>query len=164
MIDVKRAITLMASHSVDFVVIGGVALSLYSSAYVTYDIDFCFSRHRDNLRRISEALAPFNPRLRGFPKDLPFIWDEGSLSHGSVFTLETDIGEIDLLTEVTGLGVYADVLNESVTFDLFGFVVNVLSIDGLIRAKNASGREKDIPGLRILEAIREASLDEEDEY
>ena len=162
MIDVKRAITEMASHSVDFVVIGEVALSLYSSAYVTYDIDFSFSLHRENLKRICEALAPFSPRLRGFPRDLPFIWDERTLLNGTAFTLETDIGEIDLLAEVAGIGVYEEVLNESVKFDLFGFEVNVLSIDGLIKAKTAAGREKDNPGLRILKAVREASLDEEE--
>lgn len=162
MIDVEKAIVAMASNDVDFVVIGGVALSIHSAAYVTYDIDFAYSRAKDNLAKIATALAPFGPRMRGFPKELPFIWDASTLSNGSVFTLDTVIGDIDLLSEVKGLGDFAQVLASSEKFDLWGFSVNVLSVDGLIAAKSAAGREKDISGLKHLEAIREALTDEID--
>jgi len=161
MIDVEKAIVAMASNHVDFVVVGGVALSIHSAAYITYDIDFAYSRNRDNLAKIAAALAPFSPRLRGFPKELPFIWDASTLGNASVFTLDTSIGDIDLLSEVKGLGTYADVLASSEKFDLWGFSVNVLSIDGLIAAKRAAGREKDTPGLKHLEAIKEATSDDD---
>ena len=161
MIDVEKAIVAMASNHVDFVVIGGVALSIHYAAYVTYDIDFAYSRSKDNLVKIAKALGPYEPRLRGFPKELPFIWDASTLSNGSVFTLDTSIGDIDLLSEVKGLGDYSVVLTASEKFELWGFDVNVLSVDGLITAKTAAGREKDVPGLKHLEAIKEAiSLDD----
>lgn len=161
MIDIEKAIVAMASEAVEFCIIGGVALSIHSAAYVTYDIDFCYDRARGNLEKIATALAPFNPRLRGFPKDLPFTWDVSTLSKGSVFTLDTSLGDIDLLSEVKGIGTFADVLGESTTFHLYGYDVYVLSIDGLIKAKTAASREKDIPGLKHLEAIREATSDNE---
>ena len=41
--------------------------------------------------------------------ELPFIWDESTLRNGSLFTLTTGLGEIDLLGEVLGLGSYAEV-------------------------------------------------------
>ncbi len=163
MIDIEKAIVAMASNDVDFVVIGGVALSIHATAYVTFDIDFAYSRSKQNLIKIAEALAPYEPRPRGFPKELPFIWDASTLSNGSVFTLDTSIGDIDLLSEVKGLGDFADVLANSEKFDLWGFNVKVLSIDGLIAAKTAAGREKDIPGLKHLEAIKEALSDEGNE-
>lgn len=156
MIDVEKAIVAMASNRVDFVVIGGVALSIHSAAYVTYDIDFAYSRSKDNLTRIATALAPFSPRLRGFPIELPFIWDSSTLSNGSVFTLATSIGDIDLLSEVKGLGDFVAVMEASEKVELWGFKVNILSVDGLIAAKTAAGREKDVPGLKHLEAIKEA--------
>lgn len=161
MIDIEKAITAMASESVDFVLIGGVALAIHSAAYVTYDIDFCYERSRANLERIAKALSPFGPRLRGFPEDLPFIWDATTLSNGSVFTLDTSIGEIDLLSEVKGLGVFEDVRHQSEPYSLFGYQVMVLSVDGLILAKTAAGRGKDIPGLKHLEAIKAANSDDE---
>lgn len=161
MIDIEKAITAMASESVDFVLIGGVALAIHSAAYVTYDIDFCYDRSRSNLERIAKALSPFEPRLRGFPRDLPFIWDAATLSNDSVFTLDTSIGEIDLLSEVKGLGAFEEVRHQSEWYQLFGYRVLVLSVDGLIKAKTAAGREKDILGLRHLEAIKAANSDDE---
>ncbi len=161
MIDIEKAIVAMASNDVDFVVIGGVALSIHATAYITFDIDFAYSRSRDNLAKIANALAPFNPRLRGVPPELPFIWDASTLSNGAVFTLDTAIGDIDLLSEVKGLGEFTDVLASSEKFELWGFSVNILSVDGLIAAKTAAGREKDVPGLKHLEAIREAMSENE---
>jgi hypothetical protein len=162
MIDAKEAIVAMASRSVDFVLIGGIALNLHAAAYLTYDIDFCYSRKQDNLDRIADALAPFKPRLRGFPPDLPFIWDSRTLSNGTVFTLETEIGEIDLLGEVAGIGTYADVLAASEKWNIYGLGINVLSIDGLIRAKKAAGRPKDEEGIRLLEALKESESEDEE--
>src|SRR5690606_22853045 len=118
------------------------------------------SRSKDNLERIVKALAPYKPRPRGFPEGLPFIWEASTLANGSVFTLDTSIGDIDLLSEVKGLGDFADVLAASEKFELWGFNVNVLSIDGLIAAKKATGREKDITALKHLEALREATSEE----
>ena len=161
MIEIEKAIVAMAAEAVDFCVIGGVALSIHSAAYVTYDIDFCYDRSRHNLERISRALAPFTPRLRGFPKDLSFIWDTSTLANGSAFTLDTSIGDIDLLSEVKGIGTFSDVIRDSTKFHIYGYDVHVLSIEGLVKAKTAAGREKDIPGLKHLEAIREATSDNE---
>jgi hypothetical protein len=162
MIDVKKAIITLAMHDVDFVVIGGVALSIHSAAYVTYDIDVCFSRTRGNLDRVANALTPFHPRLRGFPPDLPFIWDASTLLNGTTFTLDTDLGDFDLLGEVGGIGSYEAVLAISDPWDIYGYKINILSIDGLIKAKEMAGREKDIPGLKILYALRDSESAEED--
>lgn len=63
MIDVEKAIVAMASNDVDFVIIDGVALSVHATAYITFDIDFAYSRSKDNLAKIAKALAPFSPRL-----------------------------------------------------------------------------------------------------
>ncbi len=57
----------MASNDVDFVVIGGVALSVHATAYIMFDIDFAYSRNKENLAKIAKTLAPYSPRLRGFP-------------------------------------------------------------------------------------------------
>ncbi len=161
MIDIEKAIVALATESADFVLIGGVALSIHSAAYVTYDIDFCFSREKANLVKITRALSPFSPRPRNFPKELPFIWDVSTLGNGSVFKLDTSIGDIDLLSEVAGLGSYENVLSQSEKFEMFGVEIDVLSVAGLIAAKIAAGREKDLLGLTHLKAIQAAHSDSE---
>ncbi len=162
MIKPIEALQAFAENKVDFVLIGGMAIRSHGSSYLTQDLDICFSRNKENLQKIVAALAPFKPHLRGFPKELPFVWDASTLNQGTNFTLETEIGDIDLLAEVSGIGTYADVLKSSVIMILYGYNINVLSIDGLIKAKRAAGRIKDLNILPELEALREILSDEEE--
>ena len=71
------------------------------------------------------------------------------------FTFDTDAGELDLLGDVRGVGLYLDCLENADEAEIFGYRYNVLSIDKLIDAKRTSGRPKDLIMLRELEAIRE---------
>jgi hypothetical protein len=142
---------------VEFVVIGGVAIRAHGSAYVTVDLDICYARNRENLARITRALANQNPRFRDFPSELPFVWDERTLQHGTNFTMVTALGEIDLLGEVTGLGDYHAVQAHSTIIPIFDLPCQVLSLEGLIIAKRAAGRPKDLMVLPELEALVELS-------
>jgi predicted nucleotidyltransferase len=157
MIRLRETLELLDRHGVEFVIIGGVAISLHGSSYVTFDLDICYARTPENLRRLSDALAEQHPRLRDLPEALPFVWDERTLRHGTNFTLATDLGEIDLLGEVAGVGTFADALAASVVMSLFGIECRVLSLDALIEAKRAAGRTKDLLILPELEALREAT-------
>ena len=160
MIILETAIQSLAANKVDFVIIGGVAIRIHSSAYVTLDLDFCYARTKENHIRIVSALTQFNPRPRNFPEDLPYFFDERSLQNATNFTFETTIGDIDLLGEVAGVGDYSKVLKESEVFELYGYDVRVLSINALIKAKTAAGRTKDLLVLPELEALREVLSDE----
>lgn len=105
---------------------------------------------------LAHALRPVNPRLRGAPAGLPFSFDEETLKRGLNFTLSTDLGDIDLLGEVAGLGTYDDVEASAMTVELFGRTQWVLTLDALIASKQAAGRPKDLRMLPELEALREA--------
>ena len=84
-------------------------MKLRFSAYVTNDLDICYSRDRNNLTKLALALVPYHPRPRGFPDGLPLVWDTATLAKGTIFTLTTQLGIIDLLAEVAGVGTYEDV-------------------------------------------------------
>jgi hypothetical protein len=161
-IELSPALEALTENKVEFIIVGGIAITAYGSAYITKDLDFCYLRTPENIKRIINALAPFNPRLRGFPKELPFIWDERTLQNGTNFTLETDIGDIDLLGEVAGVGDYRAVKTDSVEMEICDVLVNIISLDALIDAKRAAGRTKDLLVLPELEALREVLNDEED--
>ena len=154
--NLEKAFHALCDAGVDFVVIGGVAATLHGSAHVTFDLDICYSRANANLKRVTKALAPFQPRPRGFPNGLPFIWDEATLRNSSVLTLETAIGSIDLLTEVAGLGTYEEIRAQAKIADTFGRRIAVLDISSLIRAKRAAGRSKDLAIIPELEGLMEA--------
>lgn len=145
---------------VDFAIIGGWAAILHGGANVTNDLDVCYSRQPENLMRLAGALAPFHPRLRDLPGDLPFVWDAATLHNGTNFKLWTDFGGIDLLAEVSGLGGFEEVKESSVLVRVFDRDVWTLDLPSLIKAKRAAGREKDLRALPELEGLLKAQESE----
>jgi len=162
MIDLFEVARLLSQSNVEFVIVGGLAIRSHGGNYITEDLDICYSRTRENLKKLASVLAPLKPRPRGFPENLPFVFDWSTLQHGTNFTFTTSMGDIDLLGEVKGLGTYDELRKNSIIVNLDGFPTNILSIPGLIIAKEAAGRPKDEPGLRVLYALRDSDLDEED--
>jgi hypothetical protein len=156
MSDVRDVLRALAQVDAKVVVVGGVALQLQGSAYITQDIDFAYERTRENAKRVADALRPFNPRPRDYPEGVAFIFDTQTLITNEVLTLETDAGDVDLLGSIKGIGGYGDVEAFAEMLPFERFQIRVLSVEGLIIAKRAAGRPKDEPGLIELEAIREA--------
>jgi hypothetical protein len=74
-----------------------------------------------------------------------------------MFTLQTDVGEIDLLAEVAGLGDFAEVKRHSIQVEAFDRTIATLTLPALIRAKLAAGREKDRSALPELQSLLEAA-------
>lgn len=161
MIELKQALEAFSRCDVEFIIVGGVAMNLHGSAHVTFDLDICYDRRRANLKRIVAALAPYHPRLRGLPENLPFVWDEQMLQSGTNFTFTTDLGDIDLLGEVAGVGSYSDAFAASVAVPLYGVECRILTLDSLIASKRAAGRTKDLLVLPELEALREIAEENE---
>jgi predicted nucleotidyltransferase len=151
----ERLIAVLSQGQVEFVLIGGLAAIAHGSAHMTYDVDVCYRRTAENIARLCEALEPYHPYLRGAPPGLPFRLDLATVQSGLNFTLTTDIGDLDLFGQVTGLGGCDEVAAISEVMELFGFSVRVLSLEGLIGAKTAAGRQKDLLALPELEALLE---------
>jgi len=99
-------------------------------------------------------LKKIEARLRDVPGDLPFQLDEKTFSMGMNFTFETELGPLDLWGELAGLGKFENILKFSEALDLYGIPVNILSLEGLIKAKRAAGRPKDMMHLKELEALK----------
>jgi len=154
-LNLEEILRVFNENNIKSIIIGGQAAVAAGSPTGTYDIDFCYSRDKENLTRIVQALKPYHPVLRGADKGLPFIFDEKTLDMGLNFTFSTDIGDIDLFGEVTGLGSYKDVLKYSEMLQIYDMQCMVLNIEGLIKAKKAAGRKKDIELIIQLEALKE---------
>src|SRR4051812_28549747 len=95
---------------VEFVLVGGLAAVVYGVSLVTRDVDVCCRFSPENLSRLQNTLSDLNPvhrmtpqRLRlGLPPEAP-----GSLKN---LYLSTDLGVLDCLSEVLGVGNYDEVL------------------------------------------------------
>jgi hypothetical protein len=159
--DAEKQLVLLGQYEVECVIVGGVAATLHGSSLTTRDLDVCYNRVSENLTRLIQALRSVNARLRGAPEGLPFILDEETLRRGLNFTFQTDIGDLDLLDEMAGVGGYPEASENADVMELFGYRYQVLSLTKLIAAKRAAGRTKDLLVLPELEAILELQKSEE---
>lgn len=144
----------LAEGGVEFVVIGGVAARAYGSSLPTDDVDVCAPLDHENAIRIIRALGEFRPKWRNRP-DLPVIGpDNHNLRGLRNMYLRTDAGLLDVLSEVPEVCSYAELATDAVEADFEGTRCRLISVDRLIAAKRAAGREKDIKTIAFLETIQ----------
>ena len=155
MTQLEQLLAALTEAGVEFIIVGGVAARAHGSARLTDDLDISYARNPANLARITAALLPLQPYLRGAPPGLPFDWSAATLRAGLNFTLTTTAGAIDLLGEITGGGCYEDLLPHALTLIIFGRETHLLDVPWLIRVKRAAGRPKDLEVIAELEALQE---------
>lgn len=142
--DTKTILQRLLENRVDFVVVGGLAATLYGASTVTYDLDVCLDFSQENILKMMEAVRELNPRIRA---QQGWILLE-SLSPERVSTLgnlylQTDSGGLDLMGSLREIGSYKDVVQRSVQLEVFGSPCRVLEIQALIEIKEGIGRPKD---------------------
>jgi predicted nucleotidyltransferase len=155
MTDFAGLMRVLTENRVDFILIGGLAVSAHGVIRTTKDVDVVYARSSENMARLAEALAPLKPYLRGAPPGLPFRWDIETIAHGLNFTLTTAMGDVDLLGEVTGGGDYERLVLHTIAIEVFGVRCLCIDLDTLIHVKRAAGRPKDLEVIAELEALRE---------
>jgi len=142
----------------EVVVIGGWAAVVQGVPHVTNDIDLCYNATPDNRRKLVQAIAPLHPFLRvgrltaEEARALPFVWDERTLRDSQNVTLQTDIGDLDLLTSIPGVGGYTEVRAAAKPLSVFGVAIAVLDLAALLVSKRATGRPKDQQQIPLIEA------------
>jgi hypothetical protein len=151
----EKLLVALDKYGVRFVIVGGVAMVLRGSAYLTDDLDIVYSRDARNLDRLVAALRGLKPQLRTSGGDVAFRFDARTIKNGLNFALTTTDGNIDLLGEIAGLGGYPTVKKHAQKIKLGNREFDVLSIDGLIGSKEAAGRPKDLLVIPELKALKE---------
>jgi hypothetical protein len=140
---------------VKFVLVGGFAGIVHGCTYVTQDIDICCDFSAANLLALQKALKNLHPVHRMTPKRLKLKLTAENCTQLKNLYLDTDIGQVDCLDSIKGLGDYEDVENLSETRDLGdGLQIRVLTINSLIKARKAMKRPRDKEAILQLEAIK----------
>lgn len=153
--DDKALLSRLQSHHVEFVIIGGVCGLMHGVPLVTRDLDICCSFTKENLHRLESAVSDLHPFHRLAATKLPLQLTDELCSRLKNLYLRTDLGTLDCLSEVAGIGGYEQALERSVSCHLSYGEFRILSIDALIVAKEAVGRERDREAVRFLRAIKE---------
>jgi len=145
----------LTKGDVKFVIVGGFAGVVHGCTYVTQDIDICCDFSADNLLALQEALKDLHPVHRMTPQRLKLKLTAESCAVFKNLYLDTDIGQVDCLASIQGLGNYKKVERCSEIRNLGGGLrIRVLNLDSLIKARKAMNRPRDREAVLQLEAIK----------
>ena len=137
----------LARAGAEFIVVGGLAVAQAGHVRMTEDIDLLVESSEANLSRLIDALA-----ARGDGAAAELTTADFPDEEGAVRVIEDFV--FDLFTQMSG-HTYADFLPLSVQRDVLGQPVRFLGIDGLLRLKSPSLREKDQLDAAALRRIAE---------
>ncbi len=138
---------------VEFVLIGGFAAVAHGVTLVTRDLDICCRFNETNLKRIHKALAGLHSAHRSRP-DLPLALTPEQCASPKNLYLKTDLGIVDCLGEVLGVGDFESVFEHSIEVELPCGNCRILGLEALIRAKEAMNRDHDRMTVRQLKEIQ----------
>lgn len=142
----------LIESQVEFVLIGGFAAVAHGVTLVTRDVDICCEFSETNLMRIQKALADLHPVHRSRP-DMPLDLTPAQCEGLKNLYLKTDLGVVDCLGEVLGIGNFEEVFKQSVEVELPYGNCRIIDIEALIRAKEAMNRDHDRITVKHLKEI-----------
>jgi acyl carrier protein phosphodiesterase len=145
----------LKESGLDFVVIGGVCVVFHGVPQATFDLDVCCPFGEGNVRRIESAVTDLHPFHRLTTNKLPLEQSRSAFGDLKNLYLQTDLGRLDCLSEVSGVGDFEAVVKQSVVASFSYGEFRFLNLDALITSKNATGRERDLAAVRSLLAIKE---------
>jgi hypothetical protein len=140
---------------VEFVLCGGLAAFLQGSSILTRDVDVVCDFGHENIRRLFEAVKDLHPYHRMMPGRIPFALGQATSQPFQNIYLATDWGQLDCLGYVKGIGGYGECLKWSEPIEMAGFTMLTLTLEGILLAKRAMGRPRDLQAVFELEAVRE---------
>ena len=140
--DFKEFLKLLNSHQVDYLLVGGYAVSIHGYPRYTGDIDFWVALSDENAQKIVNVLKEF-----GF--DLPNLSTELFLDKSRMTRLGREPVKIEILNSVSGLD-FLPCQERAISIDIDGISIPVISLNDLRQNKLASGRAKDLADLENL--------------
>jgi hypothetical protein len=149
-------------HHVDYVLIGGLAVSLHGVERATMDIDITVAMTPDNLDALTGmaqelGMRPVLPVPLASLTDLVQLerWHrERQLEAFALSTSELRGVTLDILLYPPVD--FQDMLSRAVRYEIRGTPVVVVAIDDLIALKEAVGRPIDLTDIAHLKRLREA--------
>lgn len=141
--DLTDRLGAFSSSNVEYLVVGGWAVSVHSEPRFTKDLDLLIGTAPDNLERAVAALTTF-----GAPDTV--VAQARRLAPDEFLFFGAPPARIDLFRSIPGVD-FAEAFARRLDVAWGNTTVHVLSKEDLIRAKRAAGREKDLRDLRALE-------------
>lgn len=140
--DFKELLKLFEKHKARYLVIGGYAVMKYSEPRYTKDLDMLISTDVNNAEAVFNALKEFGAPLENLSAT-DFTQKEYFYQMGKAPL------RVDVLMSAAGIE-FEEAWNNREEVMIDDFKINFISLDDLIKAKEASGRPQDKIDVRKL--------------
>jgi hypothetical protein len=144
--DFKEFLNLLNSARIEYLLIGGYAVSLYGYVRPTKDMDVWVAVDAANIDRLVEVLVQFGFSPASVPKPL---FDGGR----TVLRMGIPPNRVEILSEIAGVQ-FGDCWPRRQMMNLDGIDVSVISYEDLKRNKTSTGRLQDAADVQRLEKRR----------
>ena len=141
-------------EQVEYVLVFGLAAVVHGVPLVTRDVDICMPFTKENLTCLEKSLTGLNPIHRETPQRLPFSVAADYPSGLRNTCFRTELGVLDCLGEIKGVGGCEEVSRRTVVAELPIGPCRVLNLAALIEAKEVLDRTQDKPALLHLREIQ----------
>jgi predicted nucleotidyltransferase len=140
--DFKEFLLLLNSEKIDYMLVGGYAVSYHGYPRPTGDLDVWIAMDRSNAERVVKALAKFGFGDAGATPDL-------FLAPGKVVRMGNPPVRIEIISSISGVD-FAPCRSRRIDAVLDGVPVHVIALADLVANKRAAGRPKDLNDLSHL--------------
>jgi hypothetical protein len=146
--DFRDLLVEFGRFGVRYALIGGYAVGIHAKPRATKDLDLLVSGERDNLERVSSALAAFGAPPATVASTL-------EMGPAEVVYFGVPPVRVDILRQADGIDT-EKVLERAEVLQLGELSISVICIEDLIANKRAAGRPQDLADVAILERARAA--------
>jgi hypothetical protein len=148
-LDAERILEVLASHGVDYVIVGGLAVQTHGHVRTTVDIDVFPRPDKHNMERLADALNALDAKILNPGSELLKI-DARTLPLATLWQFTTKHGAIDVLHDAPGAPPYDGLRSRALEIRLGDLKLAVVGLDDLISMKRASARPVDLDDLAAL--------------
>jgi predicted nucleotidyltransferase len=141
----KDLLRILNECQVEYLIVGGYAVMKYTEPRYTKDLDVWAGNSSQNAARLYQALARF-----GAPVSHDGLTPETFTKERIVYQIGVAPVRIDIATHIDGVE-FSAAWQKRVESTFFGVPVHFISLNDLIRNKQASGRSGDIEDLKNLQ-------------
>ena len=133
---------MLNSHRVEYLLIGGYAVSYHGHPRATADMDIWIAIQKENAEKMVTVLKAF-----GF--DAPQLTADLFLKQNQIVRMGTPPMRVELLTTISGVH-FEECYSERIVGVIDDVEVQIINLEHLKRNKRASGRQKDLDDLEHL--------------
>ena len=148
--DYKDMLQLLQNYDVDYILVGAYALAAHGYPRSTLDIDIWVNPTESNSLKLYKALAEFGAPIQE-------ITENTFKKRGIIFQIGVAPCRIDFITEISGNIEFMCAKERAKKTEIEGIRLMTLSVEDLIKNKEATGRPKDIEDAKRLKGKNESS-------